>query len=221
MKNDKLVFYLLLLAPFFAFPQAKNKIFKHRSAFELNETAIMLFQNFSYNQDSIKKSIGLLDEAISTDSAFFTAHINKVSMLCALGQNNEILKELDEAIKIYKRDPQLICMQAYILEKAGQPDIAMLKYREADTLYDNLIKSNQNFVYNKIGKAFLQLFLKSKKEGLRQFNEIARLYKEEKDVLLMKHAFYSFNKDEFIKNYCIPPQPLQAGPEISMYQIKK
>jgi len=44
MKNDKLVFYLLLLAPFFAFPQAKNKIFKHRSAFELNETAIMLFQ---------------------------------------------------------------------------------------------------------------------------------------------------------------------------------
>jgi len=65
------------------------------------------------------------------------------------------------------------------------------------------------------------LFLKSKREGLRQFNEIARIYKEEKDVLLMKHAFYTFNKVEFIKNYCIPPQPLQVGPEISLNETKK
>jgi tetratricopeptide (TPR) repeat protein len=192
----------------------------HKSAFELNESAVILFQKFSFNQDSIKKSIQLLDQAISMDSTYFTAHINKVSLLCNLGQNNELLEELAEAIKLHEKDPELICMQAYVLEKAGLKGEAMLRYKQADTLYNNLIKANQNFISNKIAKAFLQLFLKDKKEGVKQYNEIARLYKN-KEVSLMKHAFYNFNRQQFINNYCLPPQPLQSGPEITLNQNKK
>jgi tetratricopeptide (TPR) repeat protein len=222
MKGNILLFILLFLITLSSFPQVKvkKKIIAPKTAFELNETAIILFQNYSFDQDSIRKSIRLLDKAIALDSTYFTAYINKVSLLCNLGENTELLDELAAAMKLHEKDPQLTCMQAYVLEKSGQKAEAMLKYKEADVLFADLIKANQNFLINKIGKAFLQLFLKNKKEGIKQYNEIARLYKN-KEVALMKNAFYSFNREEFIKSYCIPPQPLQSGPEITLNQIRK
>jgi tetratricopeptide (TPR) repeat protein len=207
-----------------AFSQIRNIIFIHKpvynSAFLLNETATLLFEHFSFNRDSVKKSLRLVDEAISTDSTYYTARISKVAMLFALGQNNEILKELDEIIKLYRQDPQLICMEGYILEGTGQKADAMLKYKEADKLYDRLIKDNENLVYNKIGKAFLQLFLKSKDEGIREYKKIARTY-QDKQVILMKNTFLNFKKEEFLKSYCLPPQPLDNVPEICLNETKK
>ncbi|MDB4901917.1 MAG: hypothetical protein JWQ63_1198 [Mucilaginibacter sp.] len=219
MKGNILGFCILLFITSSAFPQVKKRIVVHKSAFELNQIAIMLFQQYSYNQDSIRKSIKLLDMAIATDSTYFTAHINKVSLLCELGQNTEVLEELTEAMKLHEKDPQLICMQAFILEKSGLKDAAMHKYKEADTLYTQLIKDNQNFVTNKIAKAFLQFFLKDKKEGVKQYNQIARAYKN-KEVSLMKNAFYTFKREEFIKSYCLPPQPLQTESTISYRSVR-
>ncbi|HEY2581701.1 MAG TPA: hypothetical protein VGI43_07845 [Mucilaginibacter sp.] len=220
MKGNILLFFFVFITISSIFPQARRKAIVPKSAFELNASAIILFQNFSFDQDSIRKSIALLNQAISLDSTYFTAHINKVSLLCNLGENDQLLEELTAAMKLHTTDPQLICMQAYILEKRGQKSEAMLKYKEADAWYDVLIKSNQNSVSNKIAKAFLQLFLKNKKEGIKQYNDIARLYKN-KEVALMKNAFYSFDRDQFIKNYCLPPQPLQSTPEITLYEYKK
>jgi len=219
MKTNILVFLFVFLISLSAFPQGRGGRFVYKSAFELNQSAILLFQNFSYSEDSVKKALRMLNDAIYTDSTYYIAYMNKVSLLCALGLNDELLKELDEVVNLYRRDPQLICMEAYVLERAGQKEEAMVKYKEADVMYDDLIKSNQNILYNKIGKAFLQLFLKGKKEGIRRYND---LYHDNKDkvVVYMRNAFINFNRQEFIKNYCIPPQPLPADAELVSTRAK-
>jgi hypothetical protein len=195
--------FILLFVSLFAFGQDNTADVAPVSASRLNDLAILVFQKYSYIPDSVRRSISLLDQAISQDSAFITAHKNKVSLLGFLGLNDDAMIELDETRKYNKLDPELVCIQGYMLEKNGKTDEADMKYRQADKMYDYLIGVNQNFIDNSIGKAFLQFFIKGKSAALSEYNRLKRNYLDDK-ILLFRSMFYNFDKEEFIRNYKLP-----------------
>jgi tetratricopeptide (TPR) repeat protein len=195
--------FILVFTSLFAFGQDKTADIAPLSASRLNDQAILIFQKYSYIPDSVRRSISLLDLAISQDSSFITAHKNKVSLLGFLGLNDDAMLELEETRKYNKLDPELVCIQGYMLEKNGFNKEADLKYREADKMYDYLIGVNQNFMDNSIGKAFLQFFIKGKSAALSEYNRLKRNYNDDK-VLLFRSMFYNFDKDEFIRTYKLP-----------------
>jgi hypothetical protein len=195
--------FILLFVSLFAFGQDKTADVAPIAASRLNDQAILIFQKYSYIPDSVRRSISLLDEAISQDSAFITAHKNKVSLLGFLGLNDEAMMELAETRKYNKLDPELACIQGYMFEKSGNLAEANLKYLEADKMYDYLISVNQNFMDNSIGKAFLLFFTKGKGAALGEYNRLKRSYLDDK-ILLFRSMFYSFDKEEFIRTFKIP-----------------
>ena len=71
---------------------------RRQSAAELNDEAIDVYQRSSKVESEIRTAIDMFDEAISRDSSFVIAHMNKLSMLCMLGANDEMLQELDRTI---------------------------------------------------------------------------------------------------------------------------
>jgi len=202
-KLNILICSFLLSVSFSAFSQEDQRKLMYQSAVEFNDRALILFQQFSTDQDSIRKSLSLLDTAISRDSSFIDAHINKVSMLCTLGMYEDMLAELDDVRKMRRLDPELICVQGYILEKMGKGREASFKYAEADRLFDYFIKENQNSIKNSVGKAFLQFFIRGERAGLSEYK---RLERKDKEVILYRTMFYDFKREDFIKNYCMAPR---------------
>lgn len=195
---------LLLVVSSSCNSQDKQRTFPKKGALELNNKAIALGSKYGSNQDSLKKAITLLDSAIEIDPTYKLAYINKGVMLCTLGSYQEMLKVLDKAIQLDKVNPQLVIIEGHILEKTGRNYEAMLKYRKADSIYNVLIKSKTNSIQNKVDKAYLQCFLTGKEQGIAEYEKIARDDKNDPYIINTKTLFYDFNREDFIKNFCLP-----------------
>ena len=205
MKTPALVLSILVILNFLSCnSQGQQSLIVHKKAQELNDKALALFQKYSYSKDSLNKAIEILDNAILTDSIYKLAYTNEASIFCALGNYNSMLKILDKASKLDKKDPLLIIQQGHILEKMGNIDAAKKKYIQANILYDNLLISDPNSVKNEVDRAFLKLFLEDKEAGIREYEQIAK-YSSDPYVINFKPFFYNFNRQEFINGYCITP----------------
>jgi tetratricopeptide (TPR) repeat protein len=194
---------ILLFCSQSLFAQVRSPGERRQSAAELNDEAIDVYQRSSKVESEIRTAIDMFDEAISRDSSFVIAHMNKLSMLCLLGANDEMLQELDRTIATCGKKPEYICIKGYILDRSNFPKLAYEKYLEAEAMYKFLIKENQNVVPSSLGLAFLQFFLQGKNAGLKEYKKLEKLYGDE-TVVSVRNTFYHFNKDEFLKNFSIP-----------------
>lgn len=204
MKNY--IFYLVVL-PLIILSRCNSQnrqgIIPKKKAVEFNNNAISLSSRYGSNKDSLEKAIMLLDSAISVDSMYKLAYINKGAILCSLGLYQMMLKVLDKAILLDKENPQLVIIQGWILEKTGHKYEAFLKYQKANGMYDILIEKKPNSIQNKIDKAYLQLFLTNREQAIREYEKIAYSSKDAY-IAKTKFLFYSFNRENFIKDFCIP-----------------
>ena len=203
--NLKHIFYIIILlcVTNTLFAQTRTSGERRQSAAELNDEAINSYQSSSKVESDIRTSIDIFDEAISRDSSFVIAHMNKLSMLCLLGANDEMLQELDRTIATCGKKPEFICIKGYILERSNFPKLAYEKYLEAQAMYKYLINENQNVIPSSLGLAFLQFFLVGKKAGLSEYKKLEKLYGD-KTVVSVRNTFYHFNKDQFLKDFSIP-----------------
>jgi tetratricopeptide (TPR) repeat protein len=97
-------------------------------AIKLNNKAISLSSRNMGDIDSVTKALKTLNEAILADSTYYTAYVNKVSILCTLGYYNDMLNTLIKIEKFDKNKPELFASEGYILEKLGrfaEADIGM------------------------------------------------------------------------------------------------
>jgi tetratricopeptide (TPR) repeat protein len=201
MKLQFLLIYFIINIFFSCDSQEKDKLTKRKNAIELNDKAVLLSRQYSYQEDSLEKAIALLDQAIMEDSTYTFAYANKVSILCGLGFYNDMLKILNKIETLKKDDPEIIIQQGHTLEKMGKFTDAIRRYKKADKLYTKLIKSKPNEFNYKIGRAYLQMFLTSKEEGIKEYEKII-MHNSEQKVLQVRVVFYEFNKSEFINSYC-------------------
>jgi tetratricopeptide (TPR) repeat protein len=181
--------------------QEKKDLKNDKIAQALNDTAILLFQKYNYQEDSLKKAIQLLEKAIKVDSTYAIAYSNKVSILCSLGDCQAALRTLEKLITFKKTNPTVFIIEGHILEKTGDIDKAIQKYKTADSLYDVQIESKTNVTQNKLGKAYLQLFLKGKEDATIAFNKIKKDVPSQ-DAELMTETIYDFDRDKFISEFC-------------------
>lgn len=208
--------YRILICLFFYF--ISQKVFSQNtqvytdtlSAGEINDLAIYTYQHYNGIQDSVRQSLSLLDEAIAKNPGFITPRMNKASIYGIMGLTNQMFFEIEEARKVLRSDPELACIQGYLLERSDRGKEAMEKYQEADRMYQALIDANEKVIPNMVGKAFNMFFLKGKGAGLSAYKRLTRRY-EDKYIVLMRNMFYNFDKDAFLKNFTIP---LRRSPKL-------
>jgi len=213
-----LIYFVFIIFSQKVFSQDGQAYSDTLSAPELNDQALYTFQHYNSIQDSVRQSLSLLDEAIAKNPGFITARMNKISILSIMGLSNEMYYELEKARKVLTSDPELACIQGYLLDRTGREKEAMEKYQEADKMYQALIDANEKVMANRVGKTFNIFFLKGKSAGLSAYKRLARRY-EDKYIVLMRNMFYNFDKESFLKNFTIPLRrsPKMIKPEDQQY----
>ncbi len=201
IKTNILLIFLILGVTTSCHGQDKKGLINHKIAQTLNDSALSLFMKYSYQKDSLKKAVQFLDKAIKEDSSYVTAYSNRVSILCGLGDCQGALETLEKLITFRKTYPTPFILEGHILEKTGNLYEATQKYKIADSLYDSLIESKINVIQNKIGKSYLQLFLKSKDDAVIAFDKIKKDIPS-KNAKEITKLINDFDKDKFINDFC-------------------
>ena len=115
----KYFIYLAFVVSCKAQNKKTDKSVYNPEAIKLNNIAMSLFERNRANQDSIFKTISLLEEAIQKDSSYYIAYNNLASLLSYNGKYYEAIGTLDKILKINPGLIEMKTIKGFILEKSG------------------------------------------------------------------------------------------------------
>lgn len=161
--SSKILIMLLTLITFYSCAQ-KNE--KREQAMKLNDEAMSL----SLGKDdsiSLKKSIKLLDKAITIDSTYLLAYSNKVSILFQLKNYNEAIRTLNKMSDISEKNAFIYMMKGIAYKKIGYNEIADSNLMSAFKLSSDFDTNMDKSIYFN-----LLVYFKGKEVAIERINEL-------------------------------------------------
>jgi tetratricopeptide (TPR) repeat protein len=212
MNKFKILVYLILLFS----ASCKSQINNHSNnnnptsrARLLNDNALKISE-LNCNEDSIKKSIKLLEQAIKLDKTVPIFYSNEAQMFCNLRKYQDAIKVLNRYLFNFPPNPALGTLKGYIFEKTGNIDSAMASYLDVMNQYNLKIKDDPSDISLQLDQAFLLFFTLSDTEAKMKYNEIAKKFPNDERVKIMRNDFYSFERKSYINQIfssCLFPAP--------------
>jgi tetratricopeptide (TPR) repeat protein len=194
-------FVLLIFFPCFCNSQNREKaIEKQKEAVNMHMNAIF---KEGHNQDSIQKSISLLDESIALDSTYLLAYFSKVQFLDEQGRFTESIAAINSALR-HQEDPGLYFVRGILNEKLNYFDASKSDYSKAISLFDKMIEKDTNNFYALSNRAFVLYLYENENVGIQALEKIRdkplnEVEKKQLDVMLKMVS--ESGRDEIIKNF--------------------
>lgn len=89
-----------------------------RAGISINK-AVRIYIRADCNTDSLKKAIGLLDEALTLDPTYRMAYLHKAHFLNILGKEKEAEGVIDDALKIFPKAANSISLKVFFKKRGG------------------------------------------------------------------------------------------------------
>jgi|GEM_PF-2673975 len=201
MKKYKSLIYFILLFSASCKSQDHNqtKIKEQRSQAELIvHQALITFARNNCEEDSIRKSIKMVKQAINLKNSEPIFYINAAQMYCSLNEYQQALEVLDEYSDDLATSVELETYKGLIFEKMGNVDSAKSYYAKAIKNFDLKIHNNPNNITFQLNRAFLLFFTNGENEAKMEFNRIASKFPKNENVKAMRNNFSSFNRETYI-----------------------
>lgn len=170
-----------------------------------NNKAVDIYLKSRGNIDSLKKAISLLDEALSINPNYSIAYANKAQYLSILGENDQVMIVIDEALKNLPNDPYLYFIKGVFSEKENLRREAKKSFEEAILNYDKLISSNPEDFNLLVNRAFVKLFTENSQSAVKALNALKSKHRKDskkyKRLDSLINSISEISRDEYINDF--------------------
>lgn len=170
-----------------------------------NNKAVDIYLKSNGNIDSLRKAIDLLDEALNIDPNYAIAYTNKAQYLSVLGEYDEVMVVIDQALKVRPDDPQLHFIKGVFYEKENLKKQAKKSFEEAILSYDKAIDSNPKDFNLLANQAFIRVFTEDSISAIESLEALkdkqSKDSKEYKELDSLINLILDINREEYIKNF--------------------
>lgn len=165
----------------------------------MNDITYSIFPVTSKDTLLLRKSIVLLNKAISIDTMYFLAYANKAMVLRRLNKNKEALQTLRIITKLKPDYAEGFSSLGFAYEKLGSIDSANVCYKSAIIAYNKRIQQTNN-INDKLSSAFI-LSLIDKEKGLQQMDYLIDDNPDNESIVFWKQQLFDdFDREKFISN---------------------
>lgn len=179
----------------------------NRDIFILNDKAVKLLeesqraytQELNIKDSLLNEALKYLNLAISLDSNFYDAYLNKSAVLRGLGKYQEAIAPLQELLR-RKSYPEGIFTLGLLYEKMGNERLANEQYKKALEAYEKRLKTPLATVRDEINKEYVLLFLEGKEKSLKRINQRIKEDPNNQDLKASKEIIEEFDREEFINS---------------------
>lgn len=164
----------------------------------LNDKAMQLITT-AKDSGTVFEGLFYLDQAISLDSTFIPAHINKMNTLLRIQKTEKALETLQRLNQI-QPIPENTMFEGFIYERA-QHDTAKAsqKYREALAMYNIQFENSQDSSLL-LNKGLAILFLNGQEAGKAYYDSLAPAFSEIALYQSLKKQADNFDRNIFLNN---------------------
>lgn len=179
----------------------------NRDIFVLNDKAVKLLeesqrtyaQELNIKDSLLNEALKYLNLAITLDSNFYDAYLNKSAVLRELGKYQEAIAPLQELLR-RKSYPEGIFTLGLLYEKMGNEKLANEQYKKALEAYEKRLKTPLATVRDEINKEYVLLFLEGKEKSLKIINQRIKEAPNNRDLKASKEIIEEFDREEFINS---------------------
>ena len=173
----------------------------------LNNKGVYLMGQALMTDDSVIKKVLYdsaliyLEDAIREDSQYVLAYTNKSQVLRKIGNLKASLEPLEMARTIDRDLAEVIMAQGFTLEKMGDMELAMQKYREALVAFEKRLHDRPNDIKVQLDIAFLYIFLEDQNKAVDEVENLIIEKPDMDDLKEFERYVKEFDRKKFIEGY--------------------
>ncbi len=166
----------------------------------LNDSAILMLAKSHGDTNRMNKALQFIEKSIQEDSLDANAFAIKGSILCNLANYTEAINALNKSLYLHNI-PEVKLMKGLIFDKMNQFDSSQQIYNEILNHYEKILEVGNN-VKIEVDRALLYFYLNKPDIAKQMYNELKVKYPNEISVVGMKEFVDTFDKEEFLKDFC-------------------